>query len=156
MNAHEKGADVTAMTDDERFDQWWNEDPRRIDQNHLKLSTRIGWHGALKQVSREREEAARIAADCDDLRARSALAERAVASLVANRHHMCAERSNLLTQIENQGRTIDTLGTHVPSAPFNPTREEAIRQRDAAREALRRLQATGQSIIDIAKNGMRE
>lgn len=38
----------------------------------------------------------------------------------------------------------------------NPTREEAIAQRDAAVAALRRLQATGQSIVDVAKNGMKQ
>lgn len=50
-------------------------------------------------------------------------------------------------RLAERDRTIESLGASFAAA---------IDERNKAREALRRLQATGQSIIDIAKNGMRE
>jgi hypothetical protein len=200
-----------ALTDDERFEQWWNSDPRRVDQNHLKLSARIGWNGALQQVSSERESARRFAAEHDDcvtraayehrsrvadadtkeLRSRAERAEKRCADLSgssgaelasAQRHYLerivemehtvaslranladanareanhAAEVSRLQHALTGARRHVETLLTEIGGLR-TPSREKAIAQLDAKNEALRRLRATGQSIIDIARNGLKD
>lgn len=158
-----EGAVRMVPTDDERFEQWFESAsffPR-------KVSARRGWNAALKQISKERDEARRTAAELEEANAKVAnqagqlrackeeLAARQ--QCVANKdaeikrltHVLAGARrdveAHLVTinylRASSANGTLSYMSHSCPPPLGNPTREEAI-------AALKRIRTQVPAIVD--------